>query len=259
MVAASPDLAGAIERDGYAVVPGVLGPDELATLVAAVERAGLDDDGAARRGRGGSVYALRDLLKLVPEVRRVAGSAAVRSLVEPVLGPGAFAARGLLFDKTAGANWAVPWHRDMTIAVRRRVDVPGFGPWTVKAGVPHVRPPLPILRRMLTVRLHLDDCPAANGPLRVLPGSHTHDLDLALDPGLGREDGAAAVTCPMARGDALVMRPLILHASPSSGAPGHRRVVHLEFAADPLPGGLEWSESEGGGVGPCASATGDLL
>ena len=246
MAALNPNIAGAIERDGYAVAPGVLGPDDLAVLVGAIERAGLDDDGAARRGSGGAVYALRDLLRMVPEVRRVAGSAAVRGLVEPVLGPGAFAARGLLFDKTAGANWAVPWHRDMTIAVRRRVDVPGFGPWTVKAGVPHVRPPVAVLRRMLTVRLHLDDCPAANGPLRVLPGSHADD-DWEEASARTQHRDAAAVTCAMAAGDALVMRPLILHASPSSGMPGHRRVVHLEFAAGPLPGGLEWSEAGGGG------------
>ena len=36
------------------------------------------------------------------------------------------------------------------------------------------------------------------------------------------------------------MRPLLLHASASGTAPGHRRVVHLEYAAEPLPGGLEW-------------------
>ena len=29
-----------------------------------------------------------------------------------------------------------------------------------------------VLERMLTIRLHLDDCDAGNGPLRVMPGSH---------------------------------------------------------------------------------------
>jgi hypothetical protein len=49
-----------------------------------------------------------------------------------------------------------------------------------------------------------------------------------------------AVPCTSPRGGALVMRPLILHASSPSTLPAHRRVVHLEFAADPLPHGLEW-------------------
>jgi hypothetical protein len=64
------------------------------------------------------------------------------------------------------------WHQDRAIAVRDRVDVPGFGPWSVKAGLVHVEPPVDILERMLAVRLHLDDCGEDNGPLRVLPGSH---------------------------------------------------------------------------------------
>jgi len=36
------------------------------------------------------------------------------------------------------------------------------------------------------------------------------------------------------------MRPLLLHASSASQSPRHRRVIHLEYAAEPLPGGLQW-------------------
>ena len=36
------------------------------------------------------------------------------------------------------------------------------------------------------------------------------------------------------------MRPLLLHASSPSKVPGHRRVIHLDFASSPLPGGLYW-------------------
>jgi hypothetical protein len=39
------------------------------------------------------------------------------------------------------------------------------------------------------------------------------------------------------------MRPLILHASSPAEVPSHRRVVHLEYAADCLPGTVEWFES----------------
>lgn len=38
------------------------------------------------------------------------------------------------------------------------------------------------------------------------------------------------------------MRPLLLHASSPALAPAHRRVLHLEYAAAPLPPGLEWHE-----------------
>jgi hypothetical protein len=71
---------------------------------------------------------MRDALRNLPEIRELANSVELLDLVRPVLGPGAFAVRGLLFDKTPEANWGVPWHQDLTIAVKKRVEVPGFGP-----------------------------------------------------------------------------------------------------------------------------------
>ena len=148
--------------------------------------------------------------------------------------------RGILFDKTPGANWNVVWHQDLSIAVRERRDVPGFGPWSQKAGVAHVQPPPTILERMLTVRLHLDDCDEANGPLLVLPGSHRSGR-LTPEQVQQWRGKTAAVPCLVPSGGALLMRPLLLHASSSSQSPRHRRVVHLEYAAEALPEGLEWA------------------
>ena len=45
----------------------------------------------------------------------------------------------------------------------RRVESPGYGPWTVKAGIAHVRPPIGVLEGMLTLRVHLDDCGPGRG------------------------------------------------------------------------------------------------
>jgi ectoine hydroxylase-related dioxygenase (phytanoyl-CoA dioxygenase family) len=234
------DLAQAIEHAGFALVPDVIEAEVVADLIAALERSPRDADSMAR---GGNVYAMRDLLRRVPEVRTLAESPALLALLERVLGPSAFVVRGLLFDKTPEANWVVPWHQDLTIAVRRRCDAPGYGPWTTKAGIPHVRPPVEVLEHMLALRVHLDDCDAASGPLRVLPGSHALGI-------LG--DGAArnwmthgpAVNCLAARGDVLLMRPLLLHASATAHQPRRRRVIHLEYAAGRLPGGVEWFEAK---------------
>ena len=44
----------------------------------------------------------------------------------------------------------------MTLALRARAEVPGFGPWSTKNGIPHVQPPVDLLKQMLAVRLHLD-------------------------------------------------------------------------------------------------------
>lgn len=227
-------------RDGFSVVSDVVGPAELSALIAAVEAI---RPGGSALDRAGQVYASRNLLGDVPAVRDLSRSPGVRTLVEAVLGPGAFAVRGLLFDKTPGANWMVPWHQDLTIAVKARVEAPGFGPWTVKAGVAHVRPPVDVLERMLTVRVHLDADDPTRGPLRVVPGSHRDGRLGALETQTWLERNTA-VTCLVPRGGALLMSPLLLHASSASaeGPHHHRRVVHLEFAADSLPHGLEWNE-----------------
>ncbi len=128
--------------------------------------------GGAALDRRGRVYASRKLLRMLPEVRGLARSASLRSIVERALGTGAFPVRGLLFDKTTETNWMVPWHQDLTIAVRARVETPGFAPWTVKEGVPHVQPPVEIMARMVAVRVPLDEDEPSRGPLRVIPGSH---------------------------------------------------------------------------------------
>jgi ectoine hydroxylase-related dioxygenase (phytanoyl-CoA dioxygenase family) len=190
---------------------------------------------------------MRDLLRAIPAVRRLAGSALVLDLVDSVLGPGSFAVRGLLFDKTMAANWSVPWHQDLTIAVRTRVDSPGFGPWNVKVGIPHVRPPVEVLQAMLTVRLHLDDCQAGQGPLRVLPGSHSGGK-LGAEATRDWLERQSAVSCLVGKGGVVLMRPLLLHASSAATDPSRRRVIHLEYATRPLPGGVAWFEAVERGV-----------
>jgi ectoine hydroxylase-related dioxygenase (phytanoyl-CoA dioxygenase family) len=94
---------------------------------------------------------------------------------------------------------------------------------------------------MLTVRLSLDDCGPDNGPLNVLPGSHA---DGVLSPAQVEawRHKSAPVPCLVPAGGAVLMRPLLLHASSAARLPGPRRVVHLEYAAGELPGGLEWEE-----------------
>jgi ectoine hydroxylase-related dioxygenase (phytanoyl-CoA dioxygenase family) len=214
----------AIEADGVTVVPGILTPEECDRLTAAL---------------GDAPHAIRNLMEAVPEVARLARLPAVRGLAGAILGPDCFAVRGLFFDKTPQANWKVAWHQDLTIAVRERCEVTGFGPWSEKAGIPHVQPPADLLGRMIAIRLHLDSCGPDNGPLRVVPGSHAAGrIDGSEIAGWRALRGERVVTVD--RGGALVMRPLLLHASSPSTNPDHRRVIHLEFAAEGLPGDLKW-------------------
>lgn len=231
----APSYIESVERDGFAVVEEVVPERDCLALLPELET--VEHAGAV--SRRGSVHAVRNLLEAVPRVQALARSDAVRGLVSPVLGPGCFVVRAILFDKTPDANWKVAWHQDLTIAVRERGDAPGFGPWSEKAGIAHVQPPVTVLERMLTVRIHLDGCGSGNGPVQVIPGSHAAGR-LAADEVARWRDEHSPVPCTARQGGALVMRPLILHASSPATVPAHRRVVHLEFAADELPNGLEW-------------------
>jgi ectoine hydroxylase-related dioxygenase (phytanoyl-CoA dioxygenase family) len=226
------EVAAAIEHDGF-VTTGPVVPQLTVDRLAA-EVSGISDPEASRGG-------IRNLFELSAATRELATSAAVRQVAESVLGPHCFAVRAILFDKTAAANWKVVWHQDLTIAVRARVITAGFGPWTEKAGVTHVQPPIEILERMLAVRVHLDDCGPDNGPVRVLPRSHRVGR-LSASAIEAWQGGSESVECVADRGAILAFRPLILHASSRATVPGHRRVIHIDFAAEELPPPLEWYE-----------------
>ena len=213
-------------ESGYIVLPQCMNAARLASLRSELA-SGMP--GAGRRTLLADSQVIRDF-----------AAYELAALLEPFGPENHFPVRVLLFDKSPRTNWNVPWHQDEFIAVAERNHVDGFGGWSVKEGVWHAQAPRAVLERMLTVRLHLDDCAPENGPLRVIPGSHR----------LGRLDVEAIADCRAKipaeeihcrAGDALVMRPLLLHASSKAARPFRRRVLHVEFASEELPGGLEWA------------------
>lgn len=220
------------------MTPSILAPSVIDEIIA--ELAALEGKQKAS-GRRPKSYGARNLFRTCPAVTALAGSNPLRKLIVPMLGEAAFPVRALFFDKIIGANWQVGWHQDLSVAVAERVEVPGFSGWSVKQGVTHVQPPASMLESMLTLRVHLDNCGEDNGPLRVLPGSHRHGR-LTDDQIAHRQQTGTPVTCLVPRGGVLLMRPLLLHASAPAKNPRHRRVIHLEYAANPLPGGLRWFE-----------------
>ncbi|WP_374353938.1 phytanoyl-CoA dioxygenase family protein [Chitinimonas sp.] len=189
---------------------------------------------------GGRWHGVRDALDTVPAVAELANSAQMHELAAACAGAPVRLARVLLFDKQAGRNWLVSWHQDRTIVVDRRLDLPGWGPWSRKEGQWHVQPPPAILQAMVTLRLHIDATNADNGCLRVIAGSHLAGLIAEADVGAAVAAGQETLLT-MQAGELLAMRPLLLHASSKARQPGHRRVVHLEYCAAPLPAGLEWA------------------
>ncbi|HEY9676926.1 MAG TPA: phytanoyl-CoA dioxygenase family protein [Drouetiella sp.] len=223
--------------EGFSFKKSVLAGSQLDALVDAIEHAKV---GATIRKRGAGVFAMRHLLKEVPAVKELAESPTLMSMVKEVLGPGAFPVRAVLLDNDPDAAWYMTWHQDLQIGVKKRVDAPGFSTWSVKNGILHVQPPVEYLSKMVSVRLHLDDCLADDGALEVIPSSHyTGVLSQRRIDDLSAK-GVYNV-CAARAGDALLMRPLLVHRSSPSKDEGHRRIVHIEYTSVLLPDGLEWA------------------
>lgn len=226
-----------VARQGFAVIEDVLDADTVESLIQDLVTARINSRGSQR---GGLTFGLRDLLNEVPSTRALANSASLKSIVEPIIGSNPRVVRATYLDKHKEANWKVAWHQDLTIAVRKRVDVAGFSSWSIKAGITHVQPPVSVLNNIAALRIHLDDAGEANGALRVIPGTHLHGR---LDPDqIQQSKHDRIMTCSIRAGGVIVMRPLLLHSSLPSINPQHRRVLHFEYASIDLPRGLEWFE-----------------
>jgi hypothetical protein len=225
-----------LDRDGFHLLRGAFSDAECDRLLHEWQAASEANAVGVMRSATGAIYGARNILDLWPAAIHLMHQPALSEAVRLVLGSGFGLVRMLYFDKPPGESWALPWHKDLAIAVRNnRLPSEQFTCPTTKYGVPHVEAPTWLLERMLTARLHLDEVTEENGPLRVIPGSHRD----------GKESGSveSVVHVLCGRGDVLLMRPLLSHSSGHSheGTTRHRRVLHLEFSADrDLTDAYEW-------------------
>lgn len=230
------DMTKTFTDEGYSLRKGVLNASQVDQILAAIEHAKVS---ATVRKRGAGVFAMRHLLKEVPEVCQIAESATILNMVREILGPTAFPVRAVLLDNDPDAAWYLNWHQDLHIGVKKRLDAPGFSAWSVKNGILHVQPPVEYLSRMLTVRIHLDDCLAQDGALEVIPSSHYTGV-LSKKRIDDMDARGSYQVCAARSGDVLLMRPLLVHRSSTARDEGRRRIVHIEYTSRMLPDGLEW-------------------
>lgn len=217
------------DTDGYAIADFVLADHQCAHIASSLPA-------VAGTARGG----LRNLIDH-PTVAALLSHARLGKYLWSVTGRDLVAVKATLFDKSE-TNWRMQWHQDRTIAVKERLDVAGFGPWSTKSGTLHVEAPREVLTQMLAIRIHLDACGPDNGPLRVIPASHL--LGKLKEEDLEREVARAeAAELHLPQGSLLLMRPLLIHSSPAALSPGHRRVLHIELAPVEAISPLKWHEA----------------
>ena len=217
-----------LEERGYAIVEQAYTKDEVSAIREAIAAAGIERE-----------FGVREFLLRVPRVTPLLFTDGLRELLQGLLPGGARVIRSIYFDKPPDANWIVNWHQDLSVNLTHREEHPGFCNWRNVRGQAVVQPPEDLLRRIITVRIHLDACTEANGALRVVPGSHHQGIVRMKD----WQRTEPELVCEVPEGGLLLMKPLLLHASRRTENARNRRVIHLECTDADLPGTLAWNEA----------------
>lgn len=227
-------------RDGYLVIENVLSPTELGTLRQVIHDLVEDSRAVTTHDK---VYDLEPTHTAEePRVRRikephnvhaafrdVAFSPKIAAILGALLGPsGVRYQTGKLNMKSAGYGAAVEWHQD----------------W---AFYPHTNDDL------LAIGLYLDDCGPENGPLMVIPGSHTwpiadHHADGlfcgAIDPKAADIDFSKAVMLTGPAGSMTIHHVRMVHGSALNTSNRPRRLLLFQYTAVdafPLMGIPDWA------------------
>jgi len=234
----TPNIRKSLATEGFAVLDNVFSTEEINTILQTISQV---DTTKPTFRKTNDLFAIRQFLKEVPETFDLIFNENIRSIISSLFGNDYFVVKSIYFDKPEQSNWFVAYHQDLTISVDKKLDVEGYGPWSVKQNQFAVQPPLDILESNFTIRIHLDDTDENNGALRIVPKSHLKGIyrPETIDWNVETETG-----CNVKQGGAMIMKPLLLHASNRTTNNNKRRVIHIEFSNRSLGAGLQWSEKE---------------
>ncbi len=238
----TPDQVQAYRRDGYLVVDDVLSATQLATLHQVIDTLvqasrevtdhnhiyDLEPTHSADEPR---VRRIKEPHNVHPAFREIAFSPKIAEILTPLIGTtsGIRYQTGKLNMKSAGYGSAVEWHQD----------------W---AFYPHTNDDL------LAIGLYLDDCGPENGPLMVIPGSHTwpisdHHADGvfcgAIDPASAGIDFSKAVKLTGKAGSMTIHHVRMVHGSALNTSNRPRRLLLFQYCAVdafPLIGIPDWEK-----------------
>lgn len=221
---------------GFAVINNVFSKQELEEIDTVLQSI---DTSKENFRKSEDLFAIRQFLKEVPEIKDLIFNENIRKVVKEIFGEKYFVVKSIYFDKPETSNWYVAYHQDLTISVDKKLELPGFGPWTTKQNQFAVQPPVNVLENIYTIRIHLDDTDENNGALKVVPKSHAKGIyrPETIDWTMETEE-----ICNVEKGGIMLMKPLTLHGSNRTTNGKKRRVIHIEFSDTELPEVLQWSE-----------------
>ncbi|WP_332367942.1 phytanoyl-CoA dioxygenase family protein [Spirosoma telluris] len=232
------DVKAKILKDGFAIIDNVFTTEEIHLIRQAILRV---DTNKPTFRKTNDLFAIRQFLKEVPETKELIFTDRLAAIISQVFGDSYFLTKSIYFDKPEQSNWFVAYHQDLTISVDKKLDIDGYGSWTVKQKQFAVQPPIDILENNFTIRIHLDDTDENNGALKVVPKSHLKGIYRPENIDWTEE---TETVCKVMKGGIMIMKPLLLHASNRTTNQSKRRVIHLEFSNRSLPDTLQWAERE---------------
>jgi len=185
-------------------------------------------------------FGVREFLYNYPSIKQKVFNSKLLKVIKRISPKCKKSIKSIYFDKPPSANWIVNWHQDLTINLSNRIDIDQYKNWRKKDKRFVVQPNKELLEKIFTIRIHLDNCTALNGALRVVEKSHTNgvvDIKEWIDSAADFE-----TVCEVNKGGILLMKPLLFHSSKRTENQMNRRVIHVEFTDQELPIGLEWKE-----------------
>ncbi len=225
-----------LEKNGYSILTNLYSDNEINQILNCIDNAEQNKNSFLKTK---DLFAIRQLIKNIPELTDLLFNKKLAKLISELSDFEYFLTKGIYFDKPSTSNWFVAYHQDLSISVNKKANVENYINWTSKKDQYGVQPPIKILQDTITIRVHLDDTNKDNGALKVIPKSHlqgiirieSKDWDIKTEH-----------ICEVKKGGAMLMKPLILHASNRTTNNKRRRVIHLEFNKHKLDTPLDWLE-----------------
>lgn len=225
-----------LEENGYSILSDLYSDKEISQILDCIKNA---KQGSNSFMKTKDLFAIRQLIKNVPELSDLLFNKKLTELLAALSESEYFLTKAIYFDKPSKSNWFVAYHQDLSISVDKKADLENYSNWTFKKGQYGVQPPIEILQDTITIRIHLDKTDKNNGALKVIPKSHLKEI---VRSDSKEWDTKNEFICEVEKGGAMLMKPLILHASNRTTNGKRRRVIHLEFNKHVLTKPLAWLE-----------------